>query len=86
MGFAHKAEQLLELPVGALSGEAHIEILGKERVIVSGHCDIREYDDGFVRLCARSGTVCIRGSRLTLDNLHSGGISVGGRILSVELE
>ncbi len=85
MGLTHKAEQLLELPTGALSGEARIEISGKEQVIVAGHCEIREYEEDLVRLTTRSGEVCIRGDRLTLDDLHSGGISVSGRILSVEL-
>lgn len=85
MGLTKKAERLLELPAGALSGEARIEINGKEQVLVAGHCDIREYEEALVRLITRSGEVRIRGDRLTLDDLHSGGISVSGRILSVEL-
>ena len=86
MGLTHKAEQFLDLPTGTLSGDARVEILGNKQVYVAGHCEIREYEEDRVRLNTRIGELLIRGDRLTLDNLHSGGISVSGRILSVELE
>ena len=86
MGLTHKAEQLLELPMGTLSGDARVEILGNRQVCIAGHCDIREYEEDLVRLNTRAGELLIRGDRLTLDNLYSGGVSVSGRILSVELE
>ena len=86
MGLTHKAERFLELPAGALSGEASIEICGKEQVIVAGHCDIREYEETLIRLMTRAGEVRIRGDRLMLDDLHSSGVSVSGRILCIELE
>lgn len=85
MGFAHRAEHLLELPSGALSGEAHIEIDAMRQVIVSGSCDIREYEPMLVRLHTRSGEVRIHGNNLMLDNLHSDSVAVSGTILSVEL-
>lgn len=86
MGLTHTAERLLELPSGALTGEARIEIHGKGQVLIAGQCDIREYEEELVRVMTRSGEVRIRGDRLTLDDLHSGGIAVSGRILCVELE
>ena len=85
MGLTHKAEHLLELPAGSLSGEARIEIDGKRSVTVTGACEIREYETSLVRLTAKSGDILITGDDLQLDDLHSRGISVSGRILSVEL-
>ena len=85
MGLTHKAEHLLELPAGSLSGEARIEIDGKRSVTVTGTCEIREYETSLVRLTAKSGDILITGDDLQLDDLHSRGISVSGRILSVEL-
>ena len=86
MGLTHKTEQFLELPAGTLSGEARVEILGNKQVCVAGHCEIREYGDDLVRLNTRNGKMLIRGNHLALDNLHSGGVSVSGRSLSVEWE
>ena len=85
MGLTQRAERLLELPSGMLSGEARIEIDGMRQVIVTGHCEIREYEPMLVRLQTRSGEVRIRGDRLTLDDLHSDSIAVSGWIVSVEL-
>lgn len=84
MGLAQKAERMLELPEGSLTGDARIEIDGKRSLTVTGSCEIREYEDTLVRLVTRSGEVRICGDALTLDNLHSGGVSVNGRLLSVE--
>ena len=84
MGLTQRAEQFLELPVGSLSGDARIEIDGRRQVIITGYCDIREYETELVKLHTRSGDVRICGDALQLDDLHSRGISVSGRILSVE--
>ncbi len=84
MGLTQKAEQLLELPAGSLSGEARIEIDGRRQVTVAGSCEIHEYETALVRLTTKSGEVLITGDNLQLDDLHSRGISVSGRILSVE--
>ena len=85
MGLTQRAEHLLELPSGALSGEARIEIEGMRQVVVTGSCEIHEYDSSLVRLHTRSGEVRIHGDRLMLDDLHSDSIAVSGVILSVEL-
>ena len=85
MGLTQRAERLLDLPTGALSGEARIEIEGAHQVVVTGNCEIREYEPMLVRLNTRSGEVRIRGDRLVLDDLHSDSIAVSGAILSVEL-
>lgn len=85
MSLTQRAEQFLELPSGILSGEARIEIEGMRQVIVTGACEILEYEPMLVRLNTRSGEVRIRGDRLTLDGLHSNSVAVSGSILSVEL-
>ena len=84
MALTQKAEQLLELPQGMLSGDVHIEIDGRHHVTVTGSCDIREYESDIVRLNTRSGEVRLNGDTLVLDALHNGGITVRGQILSVE--
>ncbi len=84
MALTQKAEDLFELPQGTLTGEASIELNGRHRVTVTGSCEVREYEDSFIRLMTRSGEVRINGDALALDNLHRNGVSVLGRILSVE--
>ena len=84
MALTQKAEQLLELPQGILSGDAHIEIDGRHHVSVTGSCDIREYEEDVIRLNTRSGEVRLNGDALVLDTLHNDGVTVRGRILSIE--
>ncbi len=84
MGLAQRAEQLLELPGGSLSGEARIEIDGKRQLTVTGSCEIREYEESLVRLLTRVGELRVNGDALVLDHLHCGGVSISGRLLSIE--
>ena len=81
---AQKAEHLLELPQGSLSGEAHLDIDGRRYLAVTGECEIREYEDTVVRLMTRSGEVRISGNALTLEAVRPDGVSVCGQLLSVE--
>lgn len=84
MKLSQKAERILDLPQGALTGEAHIEIEGKERLTVDGDCEVTEYEDTFVRLRTRSGEVRVTGDGLNLEHLRAKGVSLAGRLLSVE--
>ncbi|MBQ3093908.1 MAG: YabP/YqfC family sporulation protein [Clostridia bacterium] len=84
MGFFRQAEQFLDLPDGALTGDVHIEIDGTRRVTVDGRCEILEYEREVVRLRVKTGEIRIGGDGLVLESLQADGAAVNGRILSVE--
>ncbi len=79
-----KAERFLDLPDGALSGEARVELEGRRRVSAHGTCDILEYEADRVRLKTRSGELRILGDDLVIEAYHTSGVVIGGRLLAVE--
>lgn len=84
MSFVQRAERFLELPDGALSREPRLEVVGTRRLMLDGSCDILAYDADEIRLKTRSGVMRIMGESLNVEHLYAGGVTVGGRILSLE--
>lgn len=84
MKLSQRAERLLDVPEGTLTGILHIEIDGVHRLIMEGDCEIREYEDTVVRVEAKPCSVRITGHGLCLEHLRSDGIGVTGTLLCVE--
>ena len=70
-------EQALELPPGALSNSARLELCGNRRVVIEGCRGIQAYEEDQIRLSTTSGTIRFMG--LTDDSAV-----ITGYILSVE--
>lgn len=79
-----RVEQVLELPSGALSGAARIELSGNRRAVVEGCRGILEYEDGIIRLNTTSGVIRFIGRDLSMNCLSEDSAVVTGFILSVE--
>lgn len=79
-----RVEQVLELPVGSLSGAARIELSGNRRAVVEGCRGIVEYSDGLIRLNTSSGIVRFTGNNLSMSCLTEENAVVEGVILAVE--
>ncbi len=79
-----KAERWLDLPDGALSGEARLELEGRSRLTVQGACDIVEYETDCIRIRTKSGDVRILGHALVMEAYHTTEIAVSGQLLAVE--
>lgn len=79
-----RVERALELPVGALTGAAHIELVGNRRAVVEGCRGILEYTDDTVRLQTGSGAVRFTGRALSMSSLTEDSAVVEGFILSLE--
>lgn len=84
MKFTQKAEQLLDLPGGILSGEVRLEIEGRTRLTADGDTAIVSYDDDHVRFMTKSGEIRVSGDRLVLESFRSSGVCVSGQLLTVE--
>lgn len=82
--WSQKAERFLDLPDGALSGEARVEIFGHRHLCAQGLCDILEYETDRIRLKTRSGEVRILGDELVIEAYHTTDVVIGGRLLCVE--
>lgn len=83
---AVRAERLLELPGGVLSGQARIELCGNGCARVEGCTGILAYEPGCICIRTVQGTTRFRGEDLHLRVLEGRYTEVLGRIVSVELE
>lgn len=81
---ARRVEQVLDLPGGALSSAARIELSGNRRAVVEGCRGILEYEEGVIRLNTGSGILRFIGRELGLSCMTEESAVVTGVILSVE--
>ena len=72
-----------------LTGGAHrIELLGREKLTVSGVEDVERFDEGGIVMSTAAGTLIVTGSELHIGklSLDGGELHVDGRIDSVSYE
>lgn len=79
-----KVEQALELPPGALSNSARLELCGNRRVVIEGCRGIQAYEEDQIRLSTTSGTIRFMGRGLIMNCLTDDSAVITGYILSVE--
>lgn len=79
-----RVEQVLELPVGSLSGAARMELYGNRRAVVEGCHGIIEYSEELIRLKTSSGTIRFNGRGLSMSCLTEDNAVVEGTILIIE--
>lgn len=79
-----RVERALELPGGTLTDLPHIELTGRNEVVVEGCHGILSYDDDAVQLNTGCGILRINGQRLTIRALSDGGSLISGCIVSLE--
>ncbi len=86
-----RAEKILDsisrsfdLPQDALSGYAHIEIIGNKEVLVDGCQGVLEYGDCVIALNTGRLTVRICGCELTVISMQNGQAIIRGIITGVE--
>lgn len=84
MNLAQKAEQLFDLPSGALTGDVRLELEGRTRLTADGDTVIISYDENHVCFMTRSGAVRVSGEALVLESFRSSGVAVRGNLLMVE--
>lgn len=82
--FAQRVERALELPVGAITGAARIEVSDNKRAVVEGCKGILEYDENVIRLNTGGGFVRFTGSNLCVSCLTENSAVVTGIIAAVE--
>ena len=79
-----RAEETFELPAGALTQAAHLELSGNHRAVVEGCRGILEYEEGVIRLNTGSGVIRFTGTDLSMSCMTEVSAVVVGSILSLE--
>lgn len=72
-----------------MTGGAHrIELLGREKLTISGVEDVERFDEGGIVMSTAAGTLIVTGSELHIGklSLDGGELHVDGRIDSVSYE
>ncbi len=79
-----RIENALDLPQGTLSDQPHIEINGRNELIIEGCHGILSYEEDLMELQTGVGMLRINGRQLLIHVLVDGSSKVCGQLLSVE--
>jgi len=75
--------ETMELPRTAVTGDAHIELMGNREALVDGCKGVLQYDEGCIRLNTGRTVVCFSGSDLSITALQMEQAVITGTILAV---
>lgn len=79
-----KMEKVLDMPSGALSNAARMELSGNRQVLIEGCQGIVKYDEDQIQLRTVDGTVRFTGRELCMTSLNPACAVITGRLLSLE--
>ncbi len=81
---SEKVEKVLDMPVGALSKMARMEMSGNRQVLIEGCRGIVKYDEDQIEVRTADGTVRFTGRELCMKSLNPACAVITGRLVSVE--
>ncbi len=81
---SEKVEKALDIPVGALSKAARMEVSGNRQVLIEGCRGIVKYDEDQIQVRTADGTVRFTGRELCMTSLNPACAVITGRLLSLE--
>lgn len=79
-------ERITRLFEATLIGETRIEIISNKRISVEGCYGIQEYTQEVIKINMPKGTLLIMGTDLEICLMQERGITVEGKIISLEFE
>lgn len=79
------------VPEGEFSGESLpgvpiVELAGEGRILIEGHCGIREYTMERISICVRYGMVQICGRDLEIGRMSREQLVIRGRIDAIQVK
>ena len=81
---AERAEEILRVPVGALTDASRMELSGNRRVLIEGCRGIVQYEEDHIELRTDSGQVRFTGRELCMTSLNPACAVITGRLLALE--
>ena len=79
-----KVAGVLGLPETTLLKRTYIQMFSNHEVVVEGATSVLLYSEDTIKLCCNEFVVQFLGEKLSIKNMTSGIITVGGKIKSVE--
>ncbi len=81
-----KKERISRLFEASQIGDTRIEIIGDKRIFIEGCYGIHEYTQESIKINMPKGTLLIMGANLEICFMQERGITVEGKIISLEFE
>lgn len=75
--------EVFEVPKDVVLGEAIITLTGKREAIIENYKGILEYNNNYIRLLTKNGTIEFKGSNLNIIYLTNEEIKVIGSIAEI---
>lgn len=82
----NKFNQILDMPRELDSTEPKITMISFDEMFIENYKGILEYEEFFIKVATKIGTININGYKLILEQITEDDIGIKGIIKSIELE
>lgn len=82
----NKFNQILDMPRELDNTEPKITMISFDEMFIENYKGILEYEEFFIKVATKIGTININGYKLTLEQITEDDIGIKGIIKSIELE
>lgn len=85
-GLAERLAQMFELPSDIVGNKAKVTAIGRGELLIENYKGIMEFKDDFVKINTHNGVISITGSGLTIREITSESLIMGGKISNIDYD
>jgi len=86
LGIGEKLTKLFELPPDLFGNRPKVTAVGRGEVLIENIRGIMDFDEGMVRINTNNGVIKITGSGITIKEITSEAIIIGGKISNIDYD
>lgn len=81
-----KLAKIFELPADVIGNRPKVTSIGRGEVLIENFKGIMDFKDGTIRINTNNGVIMITGSNLTIREITSEEIIIGGKISNIDYD
>lgn len=81
-----KLARIFEIPGDAIGSRPKVTAIGRGEVMIENFKGIMDFQDGVIRINTKNGVIKVIGSNLTIREITSEEIIIGGKISNIDYD
>lgn len=86
LGMGEKLAKLFELPPDLFGNRPKVTAVGRGEVLIENFKGVMDFEEGMVRINTNNGVIRITGSGITIREITSEAIIIGGKISNIDYD